>query len=117
MFTDPPIITVTPKLIIVNTSSEPSISFTCEVFGIPIPLVTWTKQRSNTNNGMVQQTATGNNITSILMINIPRDPDESNYTCSGANNVTNVINTPEQETVELYVQGMLIYSYLCCHTV
>lgn len=35
------------------------------------------------------------------------DPDESNYTCQAINNVVNVLETPEEVTGELYVQGKL----------
>ena len=46
-------------------------------------------------------------VTSLLIINNPRDPDESNYTCSAFNGVENSLNTPEQATADLFVQGML----------
>lgn len=110
---DPPNVSVSPALIIVNRSSLPSVSFSCVVTGIPLPLVTWIQGRTNTNltndiTTEIQQTTTGNTVVSVLTIPSPREPDESNYTCSGANNVTNLLNTPEQATAELYVQGNLL---------
>ena len=49
-----------------------------------------------------------NSSLSILRIYIPRDPDESNYTCVAVNNITNILDTPENDNAELYVQGMCI---------
>lgn len=103
---DPPNVTATPLVIVVNSSSA-TVTFTCETFGIPLPNITWIKERGNTNVGVVQQTVTGNMVTSTLFISDPRDTDESNYTCSADNGVTNVLSTPENATVQLYVQGII----------
>lgn len=114
---DPPNVTVTPERIIVNTSSVSSVSFTCEVFNIPLSTIVWTKEATNTTlveDGKVtiQQTTTSNLTTSVLTITNPMNPDESNYTCSATNNIQNVLDTPEQATGELYVQGIyLITAY------
>ena len=53
----------------------------------------------------IGSTSTVNSATSVLTLYDPDDVDESNYTCTGVNNVTNVLNTPEYDTGELYVQG------------
>ena len=111
--TDPPNATLTPELIIINSTSIPSVSFTCEVFSIPLSTIVWTKGSTNTvlrQDGKItiQQSATGNLTTSVLTLSSPMDPDESNYTCSATNNVQNVLDTPEQATGTLYVQGSII---------
>ena len=110
--TDPPNVTVTPEQIIIN-STVSSVKFTCYVFGIPSPLVTWIKNRTGevlTDVGSIDidETSTYSSRTSILTISIQGDPDESNYTCITVNNITNVLDTPETATSVLYVQGKYI---------
>lgn len=109
MYTDPPNVTATPLVAIVNSSSTP-FTFTCQAFGIPPPTITWTKGRANGNNGVDQQTVTGSVTTSTLTFDDPSDLDESNYTCSASNGITNVLSTPEQVTVIFYVQGTCLLS-------
>lgn len=70
----------------------------------------WTNERTmevlqSNNDYDIQQSETENTTTTILVIHNPRDPDESNYTCSGVNNVTNVVNSPEQSAGQLFVEG------------
>ena len=102
--------TVNPELTIINESSIIRLDLTCWSFGIPPPLLTWTKIRTSevlASEGQIQiaESQTVNSSTSILSLFVPRDPDESNYTCSAINNITNVLDTPESATAEVYVQG------------
>ena len=83
---------------------------TCESFGIPPPILTWVKDSTNeilVSESFIQieEDSTADSSTSILQIYEPADPDESNYTCIAVNNITNVLDTPEQDTAVLYVQG------------
>ena len=48
---------------------------------------------------------TDSSSTLVLTLFRPSDVDESNYTCIAVNNVTNVLETPEDDVGELYVQG------------
>ena len=112
-YTDPPNTTVSPTLIIINSSSSDPIQFTCESFGIPPPSISWIRVRTNTTLTTFRDVEispdekTVNNTVSRLTIHNPTDPDESNYTCVAVNDITNVLGTPETATAELYVQGIL----------
>ena len=102
--------TVGPELTVINESSVSFIDLNCYSFGIPPPILTWTKIRTDevlTSESLIQitESQTLNSSFSVLRIYIPRDPDESNYTCTAVNDITNVLETPENGTVEVYVQG------------
>ena len=43
--------------------------------------------------------------TSILNITSTIKQDESSYTCIAVNNITNVLNSPENESINLVIQG------------
>ena len=109
---DPPNVTLTSsEVIIINSSSVTSVSFSCQVISIPQSTITWIQESKDTTlrqDGkiLIQQSTIGNLTTSQLTITAPiMDPDESNYTCSASNNVQNVLGTPERVTGTLYVQG------------
>ena len=111
MCLDPPNVTTLEPLEIVINQTQEAI-FTCQAYGIPIPSITWIK---------VSDGSTVNNITgvteiteSIPIVNTSQselrfvrglNSDESIYTCIGFNNITNVIDSPEQDNVTLLVQG------------
>ena len=103
--------TVTPERTIVNRSSVPQVSLTCEAFGIPPPQLTWRIDKTGeilTDASSIEIDITSNDInvtTSVLTFYDPRNPDESNYTCSAANDVVNVLGTAENDTGELFIQG------------
>ena len=42
---------------------------------------------------------------SVLVFNNGLKTDESVYTCIGINNITNIIQSPEQDNITLLVQG------------
>ena len=101
------------EVIVVNSSSVASVSFSCQVISIPKSTITWIQESTNTalrHDGkiLIQESTIGNLTTSQLTITAPiMDPDESNYTCNASNNVQNVLGTPERATGILYVQGIL----------
>ena len=111
-WTDPPLISVGPSVTVVNETN--TTSFTCTAFGIPTPVVEWFKLSSDPASATlvsssdqinITQVINGNNVTSVLLFTSPVRTDEAMYTCRGTNNVTNVISSPENDTVQLYVQG------------
>ena len=90
-----------------------TVSITCSVFALPPPTITWTDDRNSSvvaNGGRfsILQTDSGNTRTSILTFNGILKQDESNYTCTAVNNVTNAISTLEQGGSIITVQGMII---------
>lgn len=100
---------------IVNETN--TTSFTCTVFGIPTPVVEWLKLDADSSSVTVlnttqeiniTQVSTGNNVTSVLHFPSPVKTDEAMYMCRGTNNVTNVINSPENSNMTLYVQGVVL---------
>ena len=87
-------------------------SFTCRAFGIPIPNIIWIKNsdRTELNNTMgsitiVTTILPPSSIASTLTFHTTSKTDESAYTCVGSNGVVNNIGTPENDTVDLFVQG------------
>ena len=111
--TDPPNVTVTPAKLTVNVTFPATV--TCTVFAIPLPSITWIRDRDGSEvvseGGMgrvvINQTDSGDTRTSVLHFNDTLKLDESNYTCVAVNNITNVINTPENDTVNLIIQGII----------
>ena len=53
---------------------------------------------------------------SVLVFNNGLKTDESVYTCIGINNITNIIQSPEQDNITLLVQGnvmtIMMYKYI-----
>lgn len=89
--------------------------FTCEVFGIPLPNVTWIKSNGDIvildelfDNVSISQNDFDNVRVSILRFDKVSKFDESFYTCTAANGISNVLNTPVSGIVELIVQGMFV---------
>lgn len=110
---DPPRVTLTPSLTVINQTN--TTLFTCELFGIPTPTVTWSKTQ-NRNRVILMEpgtdpnittTVNGYNVTSVLLFNSSLHTDEGNYTCKGVNDVVNIIDSPELDTTTLFVQGEL----------
>ena len=103
-----------PTKVVVNQTQ--TASFTCEAFGIPVPNITWIRN----SDGSPLSNATGittittsalspTYIFSILTFLNATKTDESSYTCVGSNGVRNLIGTPENDTIELAVQGECRY--------
>ena len=112
---DPPQVSVTPLLTIVNETN--TTSFTCKLFGIPTPNVIWSKTQNGQTSTLISNSTYGSNITtivsgynvtSVLLFSSPIHTDEAMYTCKGENNVFNAIDVNETSTVTLFVQGKLI---------
>ena len=94
-----------------------TVSITCSVFALPPPTMTWTDDRNSSvvaNGGRfsISQTDSGNTRTSILTFKGILKQDESNYTCTAVNNVTNAISTLEQGGSIITVQGTIIMKLL-----
>ena len=112
---DPPNVTVTPLLTIINETNM--TTFTCTIFGIPVPNITWIRHRDGFESEIVDglddpnitTTVTGYTVTSILDFIKPLRDQEGIYECIGENGVTNVINVPETVNVTLFVQGVCYY--------
>ena len=99
---------MTPSSVIVNQTG--TVTLTCRVFGIPTPTVTWTKSSTNiplTTSGTltISTTTNGNNITSTLTITQITRSDMDTYNCSGSNGRINIINSPEEDSSLVQVQG------------
>ena len=94
---------------IVNKTDR--VSITCTVFALPLPVITWTDDRNNAvitpidNVISIEQMDSGNTRTSVLTFSSIVKANESNYTCSAVNNVTNIISTADTGTSSLTVQG------------
>ena len=109
---DPPLVSVTPSLIIANQTDV--INVVCEMFGIPTPDLTWTFSNLSSSppeeldNGTFISIVTivdGYNLTSYFTINGARHTDMGVYTCIGYNGILNRINSPEEDSFELLIQG------------
>ena len=112
--TDPPdVVTLEPVLVVVNHTQM--VNFTCRVFGIPLPSVRWVNVSDET---VVMDVVDDIRITerdvappdpfrleSVLQFLNTTKTDESVYRCEATNGVTNVINTPENDTITLLVDG------------
>ena len=109
---DPPNVSVTPSpQLTVNVTFDATL--VCFVFAIPLPEITWIRNSDQSivqeEQGRVSITEEDgiHNRTSTLFFSSTLKSDESSYTCVAVNNITNVIDTPENETVDLIVQGEL----------
>ena len=105
---DPPSVTVTPLSQVVNMSD--TVTITCTVFALPPPTITWTDDRNSAivlpgGRFSITQSDSGNTRTSILSFNGILKEDESNYTCTAVNNVTNVIGALRRGSSILKIQG------------
>ena len=108
---DPPnVMARDPTEVIVNQTQ--SASFSCEAFGIPLTTIVWINDSSGSNvtnsTGAITITTTvlpPITLLSVLTFLNTTRPDQSSYTCVGSNGVSNLIGTPENATVFLFVQG------------
>ena len=119
---DPPnVTTLEPLELIVNHTQ--SATFVCEAYGIPIPAITWVKVVNETvvieASGVIditEEIVRVNTRESVLTFLDTVKTDESIYRCEGENGITNVIGSPENDTVSLLVQGepcVLVYVCVC----
>ena len=113
LFIDPPSLIISPVRMTVNQTDR--VSITCTVFAVPPPQITWTDDREEANIPLtpiqdtisITETDSDNTRTSVLTFSSIVKLNESNYTCTAVNNVTNVINAVDQGTSSITVQGML----------
>ena len=82
------------------------------MFALPRPEITWTDERDDSIITPIDDIITieeemiaTNTFTSVLTFQNIVKVNESNYTCTANNNVTNAINATEQATSSLTVQG------------
>ena len=82
------------------------------MFALPRPEITWTDERDYSIITPIDDIITIeeemiaiNTFTSVLTFQNIVKVNESNYTCTANNNVTNAINAIEQATSSLTVQG------------
>lgn len=110
---DPPLVSVTPSLVVVNQTDL--VNVVCDMFGIPTPSLSWTfddlsssppETLDNSTFISIITTVNGYNLTSSLTISQVRHTDTGVYTCHGVNGIQNIINSPEEDSFELFIQGM-----------
>ena len=83
----------------------------CFVFAIPLPEITWIRDSDQSiveeelDRVSITQEDGIHNRTSTLFFSNTLKSDESSYTCVAVNNISNVIGTPENRTVDLIIQG------------
>ena len=109
---DPPNVSaVEPSIVLVNYSQM--ANFTCQAFGIPLPSLRWVKEADG--NAPVNITDAVNiternippfTVESVLTFSNTTKANESLYLCEGTNGVTNIIGSPEEANVTLFVDGM-----------
>ena len=112
---DPPSVNaVPPAEVLVNYSQM--ANFTCQAFGIPVPSLRWVEEIDDYTFVPVNVTDTINiteqiiapfTLESMLVFSNTTKTDESRYSCEGSNEVTNVINSLEHDSVHLLVDGMV----------
>lgn len=113
MHLDPPNVTIDLSNIIVNSSSN--VTLVCSIFSVPLSSIFWFKEITNSFIENSETTKLNLEINdnywqvSTLTIFNSTKLDQSNYTCIGVNNITDIINVTNNDTVELLVQG--IHSY------
>lgn len=95
---------------VVNQTDE--VPLTCTVFALPRPEITWTDDRGDIVitpiDGVISimEESLGNNTySSVLSFLSIVKANESNYTCTAVNNVTNIIDAVESGNSSLTVQG------------
>ena len=126
--TDPPDVSLSPQSVTINQTGF--TSFLCRAFGIPIPTLEWFY--NGTAQPIVNSThysifnmveVNGSNLsiaTSMLQVtDAVRSSHEGSYVCHATNNVNNLINTPENQSAFLTIQGKFnseikIIIYVCC---
>ena len=116
---DPPNVDVSPTSFVVNQTQR--ATFTCMVFGIPIPELTWYNTSDLSVEYLPPEMAdvtqhvfvNGSGldiIVSVLQFNRSLRTDQTTYTCVAINNIPNLLGTPEMGSATFYVQGFLIFN-------
>ena len=115
---DPPnVTTLEPLQLIVNQTQ--SASFVCQAYGIPVPNITWIKVSDDSvlsaSVDIIEITemivmGSSMRVSNLTFLNTTRT-DQSEYTCVGSNGITNIIGSPENDTINLLVQGEFYPSF------
>lgn len=111
---DPPNVTVFPSSGELSVNVTFPALLTCSVFAIPFPNIIWIKNNTNplasTERIVITEidSPSTNVRTSILNITSSVLSDESSYTCIASNNITNIIKSPENGTIDLVIQGIIM---------
>ena len=109
---DPPEMSIAPEVLV--RGFEEQGSFVCKGFGIPRPTISWERKGDNkmfpeTNfefSSSVETSSRGYNVTvSTLTLNNTGRDLEGTYTCSGVNNVSNIIETNEKIEGAFFIEG------------
>ena len=109
---DPPATAVSDDIVKVNSTF--STTFNCSSFGIPAPNLYWYFNGGSIESGGVVTVTRSSFINEsdlyirsieLSISEADRASHEGNYTCVAINNVTNLISSLENMTVQLYVQG------------
>ena len=113
---DPPDVSLSPISLTVNETD--TVSFICTVFAIPTAIIHWINDKSSylplsvdSNLNVTITNSTKDHPSrfplyiSNLTISSATKQHEGNYTCLAINNVINLINTHENQTASLTVQG------------
>ena len=108
---------LSPQSVTINQTGF--TSFLCRAFGIPVPTLEWFY--NGTAQPIVNSThysifnmveVNGSNLsiaTSMFQVtDAVRSSHEGSYVCHATNNVNNLINTPENQSAFLTIQGELI---------
>ena len=115
----PPNVTLTPSQVTVSVTE--SLQLVCTSYGIPSVVLTWyfgtSKQPLESREGVINITQKTSEYsesllitTSILTIeNITNAYWQGVFICEGFNGVTNLIETPENDTSEVIIPSMNIY--------
>lgn len=116
--TDPPNVDVSPETFTVNQTQ--TTNFTCTSFGIPLPNLFWYNMDdldtplTNRNERVdIVETSYYNESGLLLRESVLIFPealrtDMSSYVCIAVNNIENLLDTPQNGTVVLYVQGQFL---------
>ena len=78
LFTDPPVITVTPSASLLHVAINSSLSLTCNVLSEPVSNVTWKKNNLQVRNGKSTSPL-------VLVLGRLQHSDTAGYSCTAVN--------------------------------
>ena len=122
LLTDPAEVAIAVANVIGNETF--SATLTCDVQGIPLPVVAWSTKNlsanmskvipNNTFKYLIEEMVTDSlegliHVRSILTIMNLSLEDESTYRCAGSNNVTNQLGVMSAAEIILTVQGSNLF--------
>ena len=113
-YLDPPDVTLSPQAVTINQTGSANIL--CQAFGIPLPTLEWfyndtEEPISNSTYYTIFNMAevNGSNLTivasTLQVTDAVRSAHEGSYMCQATNDIDNLINTPDNQSTFLTVQG------------